>query len=64
MAKGEIVVDVRGVPECVQAVRAEFAKALRGLADGEHNVVVATRFREVAAAFEAGQPSSAGATDV
>lgn len=56
MAKGEIVVDVRGVPECVWAARHALAQHLRASADLETQPYTASRLREIAAAYEAGSP--------
>lgn len=52
---GTIVLDVRGIPEVIQAVRAECAEILRDDAESESNPAVARRLRQIASAFEAGQ---------
>ena len=55
MAKASFTLNVAGVPELLQTVRAEFARVLREEAESEVSVYTATRLREIAAAFEAGQ---------
>lgn len=54
---GEIVVDVRGIPELVADVRLEMASVLREAAEAEADPRLAWRLVAIAAAFECGQRS-------
>ncbi|MCR4375668.1 MAG: hypothetical protein NUW22_12545 [Acidobacteria bacterium] len=48
-------IDVRGIPEVLWGVRREVARILRSVAGGEP-AAVSARLREIADAFECGQP--------
>jgi hypothetical protein len=54
MAKADLSIDVRGIPEVIWSVRREMANLLREQADVEISPAVARRLRELADAFESG----------
>jgi hypothetical protein len=55
MATSTVTIDVKNIPELVHCVMAQCAERLREEADSEADPRIASRLREIAASFEAGQ---------
>lgn len=55
MSSVSVTLEVRGIPEMIQAARKGLAHILREEADAEASLYVRRRLREIAAAFEAGR---------